>query len=214
MDFRKPVWAAKVPPEKIKRLYELDAKGLYDEELADDVGACLCARVDSMLMVTSSNLGKAVCIECRSEIPHNYQRGFLLVCPNCGWSMPFGEFSDSYKGQTLHGYGALPELRAFAAKYPLAGTYAEKMRAIDSLIHSFHGGLSEHPSRPTATNVIAGSNADVAHLIFSLAYGEGSTAAAEELNKWLEKFSRSIHRHIDPATGKYRDRKERTDSQS
>ena len=204
MEYRKPAWAKKVPPEKIKKLYEQDAKGIYDEELVDDVGLSLYARVDSMLMVTSSNLGKAVCIECRTEIPHNYQRGFLLECPKCGWSMPFGEFNDSYKGKTLHGYGALPELNEFFNKYPTAKTYAEKMLMIDFLIHTFHGNLQERPSRPTATNVIEGSNADVAHFIFSLAYGEGSTVAAEELDKWLEKFNRSIHRHIDPKTGKFK----------
>jgi len=197
----KPEWAKKVPPHKIIRLYERDAKGIYDEELADDVGTCLYARVDSILMVTSSNLGKAVCIGCRTVIPHNYQRGFLLICPKCGWSMPFGEFSDSYKRQTLHGFGALPEIKEFYEKYPLAKTYAEKMLLIDFLIHSFHGNLSERPSRPTATNVIEGSNAAVANLVFSLAYGEGSTVKADELDKWLEKFSRSIHRHIDPTSG-------------
>ena len=114
--------------------------------------------------------------------------------------MPFGEFNDSYKGQTLHGLGALIELKEFAEKYPLAKTYTEKMRLIDFLIHTFHGNLQERPSRPTATNVIAGSNADVAHLIFTLAYGEGSTVAAVEMGIWLEKYKRSIHRYIDPAT--------------
>ena len=104
MEYRKPIWAKKVPPEKIKKLYEQDAQGIYDYELVDDVGASLYARADSMLMVTSSNLGNAICPECRTEIPHNYQRTFLLQCPKCGWSMPFGEFNDSYKRQTLHGY--------------------------------------------------------------------------------------------------------------
>jgi len=201
MEHKKPIWAKKVPPEKIKKVYEQDAKGIYDDELVDDVGISLLARVDSMLMVTSSNLGKALCIECRTEIPHNYNRNFLLECPKCGWSMPFGEFNDSYKGQTLHGLGALNELNEFVEKYPQTKTYAEKMRMIDFLIHTFHGNLQERPSRPTATNVIAGSNADVAHLIFTLAYGEGSTVAAEELDIWLDKYRRSIHRHIDPATG-------------
>jgi len=202
MEHKKPAWAKKVSSNVIRKLYEQDAKGIYNEELVDEVGISLYARVDSMLMVTSSNLGKSICIECRTEIPHNYQRGFLLICPKCGWSMLFGEFNDSYKGQTLHGYGALSELKEFAKKYPSAKTYTEKMLLIDFLIHSFHGSLSERPSRPTATNVIEGSNAAVANLIFTLAYGEGSTVAAEELEKWLEKFHRSIHRHIDPATGK------------
>ncbi|MDR2964185.1 MAG: hypothetical protein LBU88_00220 [Treponema sp.] len=205
MEHRKLTWAKKVPRHKIKKLYEQDAKGIYDEELVDDVGLSLYVRVDSMLMVTSSNLGKAVCIECRTEIPHNYNRNFLLKCSKCGWTILFGEFNDSYKKQTLHGYGALPELKNFYEKYPLAKTYAEKMFLIDWLIHTFHGNLHERPSRPTATNVIEGSNADVANLIFTLAYGEGSTVAAEELDKWLDKHKRSIHKHIDPSTGKNRE---------
>jgi len=116
--------------------------------------------------------------------------------------MPFGEFNDSYKKQTLNGYGALSELKEFYDKYPLAKTYAEKMQLIDFLIHTFHGNLNERPSRPTATNVIEGSNTAVANLIFNLAYGESSTVAADELDKWLEKYHRSIHRYIDPTTGK------------
>jgi len=207
MNNRKPSWAKKVSPVKIKRLYERDAEGIRDEELVDDVGASLYARVDSMLMVTSSNLGKAICIECRTEIPHGYNRDFLLECPKCGWSMPFGEFNDSYKKQTLHGYGALAELKDFYDKYPSAKTYAEKMRAIDGLIHTFHGNLSERPSRPVASNVIEGGNAAVANLIFNLAYGEGSAASREEKAIWLEKFDRSIHRHIDAATGKMKNEK-------
>ncbi|MCL2707608.1 MAG: hypothetical protein FWF03_00680 [Defluviitaleaceae bacterium] len=200
----KPVWAKKIPPQKIARLYEQDANGIYDDELADEVGTSLYARVESMLIVTSSNLGIAACAKCRAKIPHDYSKKFLLECPDCGWSMTFGDFNDSYKGQTLHGLGALSELKEFYAKYPHAKTYAEKMLLIDFLIHTFHGNLSENPSRPVATNVIEGSNAAVANLVYGLAYGEGSIAAAEEQNIWLEKFSRSIHKNIDPSTGKYK----------
>jgi len=203
----KPTWSPKVSPQKIKRLYAQDAKGIRDDELVDDIGISLYARVDSIIMVTSSNLGKAMCIKCRAKIPHNYQRDFLLECSKCGWSMPFGEFNDSYKGQTLHGYGAIEEFKEFAKKYPFARTYVEKMLLIDGLIHTFHGNMNARPSRPTATNVIEGSNADVANLIFNLAYGEGSTVAAEELEIWLEKYHRSIHRHIDPATGKHKEKR-------
>jgi len=202
LDYKKPQWAKKVPPEKIKRLYEQDAKGIYDDELVDDVGISLYMRVDSMLMVTSSNLGKAICIECRTEIPHNYNRDFILKCSKCGWSMPFGNFNDSYKKQSLHGYGALSELKKFYDEYPSAKTYAEKILLIDFLIHTFHGNLNEKLSRPTATNVIEGSNAAVAKFIYDLAYGEGSTVAVAELDIWLEKHRRSIHRYIDPTMKK------------
>ena len=204
MEQRKPSWAKKVPQHIIKKLYEQDAKGIYDEELIDEVGAGLYARVDSILMVTSSNLGKAICIECRAEIPHNYNRSFLLVCPECNWSMLFGDFNDSYKKQTLNGYGALSEFKEFYEKYPSAKNYMEKILLIDRLIHTFHGNMQERPSRPVASNVIDGSNASVANLIYTLAYGENSTVAAEELDKWLDKHKRSIHYYIDPTTGTVR----------
>ena len=207
MNHRKPIWAKKVPPEKIKRLYEQDAKGIYDEELVDDVGISLYARVDSMLMVTSSNLGSPLCIECRTEMPNSWQEGFISVCPKCGWTIDIFEYRASYKGQTLNGTGALPELKKFAEKYLFAKTYAEKMLLIDVLIHSFHGNLCEVPSRPIAINVIEGNAGDIAKFIFDLAYGENSTVSSEELEKWLEKFNRSISRNIDPSTGKLKEEK-------
>jgi len=208
MNYRKPKWAKKVAPGLIRRLYELDARGIYDDKLVDDVGVSLYARVDSMLMVTSSNLGHPLCIECRSEIPNSWQKGFVSVCPKCGWTIDIFEYRATYKGQTLNGVGALSELREFAARYPSAKTYADKMLLIDFLIHSFHGNLNDEPSRPTATNVIEGHAGDVAKFIYDLAYGENSTVSKAELDSWLDKFNRSISRNIDPATGKLKEGKD------
>ena len=202
MIYRKPSWSPKVKKYKIKKLYEQDAKGIYDEDLVNDVGTGLYARVDSMLTVTSSNLGHPLCIECKTEIPNSYQKGFISVCPNCGWTIDIFEYRGSYKGQTLNGVGALPELKHFVEKYPLAKTYSEKMQIIDYLIHTFHGNLNLEPSRATATNVIEGSTGEIANLIFTLAYGENSTVTKQTLNEWMEKYNRSISRNIDPATGK------------
>lgn len=203
----KPKWAPKVDPGKIKKLYELDAKGIYDEDLLDDIGTSFYARCDSMLLVTSANLGHPLCFVCRTEMPHTYQRDFVLECPNCGWSITVGEYGDSYKGQTLNGVGALPELREFIEKYPLAKTYAEKMLLIDFLVHTFHGNLNDEPSRPTSTNIIEGNAGEIANLIFSLAYGENSQASSQVMKEWLEKFNRSISRNIDPATGNLKEGK-------
>ena len=157
-----------------------------------------------MLMVTFANVGRPLCILCRAQMPHSWEKGFVTVCPKCGWTITIGEYAASYKGQTLNGYGALPALWEYAERFPLARTYAEKMRLVDALIHSFHGELSEEPSRPTAVNLIDANVGQVANLIFNLAYGAGSAAAAEALGKWLETFSRSISRNIDPETGALR----------
>jgi len=207
MNHRKPTWAAKLSRQLIKRLYEQDACGIYDEELVDEVGIGLYARCDSMLLVTSANLGHPLCIECRTEIPHSYQKEFVSTCPACGWSITMGEYGASYKGQTLHGYGALPELKQYVEQYPRLKTYAEKMRLIDFLIHTFHGNLAAEPSRPTATNVIEGGPGEVAQLIFTLAYGQNGTVTKQVLDEWLAKFNRSISRNIDPATGRLKEGK-------
>ena len=207
MNHRKPVWPPKIKKHKIIKLYEQDAKGIYDEDLVNEVGICLYTRVECMLMVTSSNLGHPLCIECKTEIPNSYQKGFISVCPNCGWTIDISEYRASYKGQTLNGVGALPELKHFIAKYPSAKTYAEKMYMIDYLIHTFHGNLNAEPSRATATNIIEGNTGEIANLIFTLAYGENSTVKKQALNEWIEKFNRSISRNIDPATGKLKEGK-------
>ncbi|MCL2473036.1 MAG: hypothetical protein FWF26_05090 [Treponema sp.] len=207
MNNRKPLWSPKVNKYKIIKLYEQDANGIYDDELVEDVGISLYARVDSMLMVTSSNLGHPLCIECKTEIPNSYQKGFISVCPNCGWTIDMFEYRASYKGQTLNGVGALPELKHFIAEYPLAKTYAEKIRSIDYLIHTFHGNLCLEPSRATATNIIEGNTGEIANLIFTLAYGKNSTVTKQALDEWVEKFDRSISRNIDLATGKLKEGK-------
>jgi len=205
MDKKELKWAPKISPNKIKKLYEQDAKGIHDEELADDVGISLYARCDSMLFATFFNIGNPLCVECRTEMPHEYQKDFICECPKCGWSITVGEYGASFKNQTLNGYGVLPELKEYVEKFPKTKTYAEKMRMIDFLIHLFHGNLSEEPSRPVASNVIEGNAGEIANLIFTLAYGESSTVKKQELDEWLEKFNRSISRNIDPSTGKLKE---------
>jgi hypothetical protein len=39
-------WAHKLRPEKLRRLYELDAQGLADAELIDEVGDTLYSRCE------------------------------------------------------------------------------------------------------------------------------------------------------------------------
>ena len=42
-------WGRRVPKWKIRRLYELDARGIVDEELIDDVGVTVFERCRSIL---------------------------------------------------------------------------------------------------------------------------------------------------------------------
>jgi len=51
-------WAKKVSPNKIRRLYNLDAQGIMDEELIDDVAYTFYARCESILTVTEASRGR------------------------------------------------------------------------------------------------------------------------------------------------------------
>ena len=54
-----PVWAERVAQRKIRRLYENDAKGIYDEALIDDVGYALFARCQSFITANEATKGRA-----------------------------------------------------------------------------------------------------------------------------------------------------------
>ena len=56
-----PKWAQRVAKSKIKQLYELDAKGIYDENLLDEVGYGLYARCQSFIEACQATSGEAYC---------------------------------------------------------------------------------------------------------------------------------------------------------
>src|ERR1044071_7259160 len=95
-------WAPKLPVERIVRLYEADAKGLRDDDLADDVGWRLVARSQDVLPVSDS---KAVCPECGTtfEVPWIGEPDELVsTCPGCGWSTTAGDYHATFHHQDLY----------------------------------------------------------------------------------------------------------------
>src|SRR5919199_370147 len=79
-------WAPRVRPDKIRRLYQLDAQGLLDASLIDEVGYGLYSRCQSILQVADAMAGRVHCPHCdtiiqrRSSDPQEEQ-----CCPQCGW---------------------------------------------------------------------------------------------------------------------------------
>ena len=59
-------WARRVRPETIRALYTLDAKGIVDEELIDEVGYAMLARCESIRTVTRAHSGRATCPRCKA----------------------------------------------------------------------------------------------------------------------------------------------------
>ena len=153
-DHDKPTWAPRLRQAKVCRLYENDARGIYDEELIDDVGASLLARCESFIAANEARKGKAPCPRCRSTVPHNGVREELLHCDGCGWELTWGEYFRTIQHKQLS--GAEPVIRLFsefAGSFPSARTAREKVLLIDRLIHGFHWyHKTNSATRPVAIN--------------------------------------------------------------
>ena len=153
----------------IVRLYEADATMVRDDELVNDVGWRLLARCQDVLLVTD---GKVVCPECGTtfDVPWIGQsHEQASTCPTCGWSTTAGEYHASFEHRDLNGAGAPEAFAEYVSRFPRLTTYAEKMLAIDRLVHAVHktGGVA-------ARNLFEGRAREVLAALDSIA------AAAEE----------------------------------
>ncbi len=191
-------WASRVPKRKIQQLYETDAKGIYDEDLIDDVGFGLLARCESFITAVEAHRGRAACPRCKTVIPHNWQKAARLLCEGCGWETTWGAYLETIRHKQLSGaepvIAAMEEyMRGFGA----ARSPREKMILIDRLIHSHHWA-DEGPTRPVAVNLIAGRMGDVVEFLDRLSYGEASTPGIREMREeWRRNINAAAERWGD-----------------
>jgi hypothetical protein len=185
-----PFWASRVSQRKIRRLYENDAKGIYDEDLIDDVGYGLFARCESFIAANEAASGRAVCPRCSTVVPHAKGKDEILSC-ECGWELPWKEYFRTIQQKQLSGAEpVLEQFREFVKAFPTARTPREKVLLIDRLIHGFHWfHKTNSPTRPVAVNLIEGRLGDVVEFLEELTYSENSTAGTAEN---LEEWSRNI----------------------
>jgi hypothetical protein len=79
-------WAPRLQPTRLKRLYALDAQGILDDELIDEVGSTLYSRCQSILHVSDAMNGKVHCPQCDTIIQRpTDDPAHVLVCPACTW---------------------------------------------------------------------------------------------------------------------------------
>ena len=177
-------WARRVRQDKIRRLYTLDAKGIVDEELIDEVGYAMLARCESIRIATRAHAGKATCPRCGAKVEHAWKKHEPLECA-CGWGTTWGEYLKTYQGKQLYGGNAYPMFRAFIDRWPAARTPRDKMLAIDALIHAVHGQFQGAMARPAACNLIEGTARELIGFLDELAYGPQSTEGiAESRREW------------------------------
>jgi hypothetical protein len=184
-----PHWSPRLPQGKIRRLYELDAAGIYDDDLINEIGWGLRARCESFVTANNAVQGKAACPVCSTLIEHHSTSKFdRLTCPSCNWSASWGEYFGTIQHKQLSGAEPVLALfRSFIDDFPLARTPAEKMFLIDRLVHGFHY-YGKTTTRPVAINLIEGRLNEVIDFLDSLSYGESSTnGLLENRQDWVEK---------------------------
>ena len=184
-----PKWAQRVAKSKIKRLYELDAKGICDEDLLDEVGYALYARCQSFIEACRATTGEVICPVCRIVIPHYLDKENLLKCPGCDWQLTWGKYFATIQHKQLSGAEPVLELyKDYVNKFPKANTNQEKMFYVDNLLHGFHWSVRYGPTRPVAINLIKGRLSDVIQFLDALSYGSGSTPGIiQNQTEWFEK---------------------------
>lgn len=172
-------WSPRVPQHKIRRLYALDAKGIVDEDLINDVAYSFLARCRDILTIYDAQQGRVTCPRCDTLISReSFARDEVLVCAECAWTITWEAYTASYRGQQCYaGKGAVTAFRHFVDVLPRTTTPRERMLHIDHVIHSYHRELKaleaqpDARSRPTAVNLIEGHLGDVIALLDELALG-------------------------------------------
>lgn len=190
-------WSGRVSQGKIRRLYNLDAQGIMDEDLIDEVAYTFYARCESILTVTEASKGQIKCPECGNMIQREgHDKEQAIKCQNCSWEITWGEYFNSYHKKQLHGGGAVDVFEDYIKQLPLAKTPQEKMILIDKVIHECHKGLKEGEfNRPVAVNFISGTMTETIRLLEDLAYGPESTpGTSDAYEEWRRKMDDAIKR--------------------
>jgi hypothetical protein len=178
-----------VTQREVRRFYETDAKGIYDEELINEVGYGLLARCQSFIDAVDAVWGKARCPRCSSVVMHTGGKEEVLRCM-CGWALTWGDYFTTIQHKQLSGAKPVLDLfRSFVQAFPAARTPQAKTILVDRLIHGFHWYYKTNaPTRPVAINLIEGRLSEVVAFLENLSCGDKSTAGlAENYAQW-DKF--------------------------
>ncbi len=183
-----PQWAPRIKKHKIYRLYQLDALGIHDEELIEDVGYNLRARCQSFIEANQATNGKAPCPSCGKLISHQWDKKEILRCESCEWELSWGEYFSTIQHKQLSGANPVLNLfQEFVDRFPLAKSTQEKIFLIDQLLHGFHYNLKYGYTRPVAINLIEGKLSEVITFLDHLSYGPKSTnGLVANRDRWAE----------------------------
>jgi len=193
-----PTWAPRVSRKEIRRLYETDAKGIYDEDLINEVGYGLLARCQSFIDANEARAGKARCPNCYAFVTHSCRKEEILQC-SCGWELTWGEYFKTIQHAQLSGAEpVLEQFQIFINTFKTAGTPQKKTLAIDGLLHGFHWYYKiNSPTRPVAVNLIEGSMSDVVAFLDRLSDGIYNDKSTPGIRENYVEWNRNIEVNRD-----------------
>jgi len=195
-------WNPKVPQATIRRLYELDARGIVDAELINEVGFALYARCQSVVL---RNGNRVQCPRCDHIFAtgwnwHKRYDTLQIRCPQCqAWEITGRQYRTSVERDGIAAWAALAVFESFVERYPGARTSRERMILIDRVLHEFHyalrrsaetGEVTRHhlPHRTTADSLIEGNHEQVVAFLDSLTYsGESTPEVRAVADAWREQ---------------------------
>ncbi len=186
-----PKWAPRVAPAKLRRLYELDALGIVDEDLIDEVAFGFRARCESILAATEASRGHLRCPACEAAFEAVVGRGAVLRCEHCGWETSWERYSSTYRHHQLMAGAGEPVFREFLERFATADTPRKRMLLVDWMVHQCHESLPQRAKgllgRPIAINLIDARLREVVTLVDQLAYGPGFEQGSQEMRtRWRE----------------------------
>jgi len=194
-DKREINWTPRVAKWKLRRLYETEAQGVYDDELINEIGTTLFGRCRDILTIHQARFGGQVrCQRCDRQgkntfIPRTRKsRDEVLTCSQCGWSITWGQFMKSIRRKQLNAGGAVDVFRRFTDLYPRQRTPRDRLLAIDRLIHEFHYGIKNDPGRPVAVNLLVGKIGEVVAFLDELSGITDTPDITRTHQEWKAKY--------------------------
>lgn len=179
-----PEWTGRIEPHLVKKLYRQNADSIYDEELADTVGFALLERAYAFRQTLKAHHKNIVCCPLCEKQAYSAEPD-LWKC-DCGWTVSKKDYHLTYKSKQLTGESTIPMVEEYISSFTSARSYAEKMRAIDVLLHRFHWEIQNTPTRPLAVNFVNLRLRDAVKFVIELGFQENGPEAKRQFDIWLK----------------------------
>jgi len=208
-------WAQRLKKEKLTRLYKLNAMGIIDYDLLQDVAITLYLRCKAIIAVYDAHFNHKVrcpfCCDRGDDYYIDFPRGlktdvrenYIFECLKCGGSFSWPDFKKSHSRSQLNIGGAGDVFRNYIKQFERNLDDNDLMLAVDRLIHEYHYGLKKdgvtlESYRIAGANLIEGKNTgEIIKFLDDLTNNIGDDEKLKETARiWRENVKNSAGGHV------------------